>query len=354
MKRPRLLVIEMHHLGDAVLALPFLRAASLAFDVQVACRPTVAGFLRDASPESHPISCDRWSEFFRQIPKLGGGDVAVSIWPDPRAHLALRLSGAERRVGLRIAEQNMYGIAQAWRRRRLVVGEISSRLLSLAGPPLTHPLDRFSERQTQLETWLHLAQALGLVANVSIPWLPAPSAPEGFQEFVQACRTGGRQVAVVHAGGRLPSKRWPLERFEALLRGWFPTHRVAAAIIRAPGEDSPTPHGDDQQIFEPPSAAALAGMLARADGVLCNDSFPAHLAAASGVPVVTIFGSGDPAWFAPFENAARTVSANTCPFRPCVDRCVQPSFLCLDGVSIRLVEEKLSAMFPNAFNPTTL
>lgn len=354
MKKPRLLVIEMHHLGDAVLALPFLRAASRTFEVQVACRPVVAGFLREASPESHMISCENWRDAFRQIPKLGVGDAAVSVWPDPRAHLAMRRSGAGRRVGLRIAAQNTYGIAHAWRRRRLVAGEISTRLFSLAGPLLTHPLDRLSEHQTQLETWALLAQSLGLVADVSIPWLPVPAAPEEFQEFVRSSRAGGQRVAIVHAGGRLPSKRWPLDGFESLLGGWFPAHRIAAAIIRPPGEESPAPQHAGQQTFEPPSAAGLAGMAALADGVLCNDSFAAHLAAAAGVPVVAIFGSGDPAWFAPFRNASLAVSAGTCPFRPCVDRCVQPSFLCLDGVSIRLVEEKLSAMFLDPLHPTTL
>jgi ADP-heptose:LPS heptosyltransferase len=354
MKKPRLLAIEMHHLGDAVLALPFLRAASRTFEVQVFCRPGVARFLQEASPESRVTSCDGWRDVFRKIPELGEDDAVVSAWPDPRAHLAMRRSGARRRIGFRIAARNMYGIAHAWRRRRLAAGVFSSQILSLAGPLLTHPLDRASAGQSHLESWTQIAQSLDLMADVSRPWLPVPEAPAEFQEFVRDARNAGMRMAIVHGGGRLPSKRWPVAKFEELLRGWFPEHRLAAGMIRVQGEDSPAPQGAFQQTFESASPAALAGMLALADGVVCNDSFAAHLAAATGVPVVTIFGSGDPAWFAPFGNAALVVASNTCPFRPCVDRCVQPSFLCLEEVSICLVEEKLSAMFPNFPNPTTL
>ena len=354
MKKPRLLAVEMHHLGDAVMALPLLRAAAGPFDVQVVCRPDVARFLQAAAPAAQAISCDGWREALRQIPKLGEDDAAVSVWPDPRAHLAIRRSGAGRRIGFRIAAGNMYGIAHAWRRRRLAAGILSSRILSLAGPLLTHPLDRASGRQPHLENWLQIARALGLAADVSIPWLPVPEAPEEFQEFVRAARADGMRVAIVHAGGRLPSKRWPVARFEELLRGWFPGHRIAAAIIRVPGEECPAPQGACQQSFESASPAELAGLVALADGVVCNDSFAAHLSAAVGTAVVAVFGSGDPAWFAPFGNAALAVSANTCPFRPCVDRCTQPSYVCLEGVSIRLVEEKLSAMFPDFPNPSTL
>jgi len=354
MKKPRLLAVEMHHLGDAVLALPFLRAAAGPFDVQVVCRPDVARFLQAAAPAAQALSCDGWRDVFRQVPDLGRDDAAAGVWPDPRAHLAMRRSNAGTRIGFQIAAGNMYGIAHAWRRRRLAAGIFCSRILSLAGPLLTHPLERASERQPHLESWLQIARSLGLAADLSTPWLPVPSAPEEFLEFVRTARADGMRVAIVHAGGRLPGKRWPVAKFEALLRGWFPEHGIAAAIIRVPGEESPSPQGARQQTFETAFPADLAGMVARADGAVGNDSFAAHLAAAVGTPVVAIFGSGDPAWFAPFGNAALAVAANTCPFRPCVDRCTQPSYVCLEGVSIRLVEEKLSAMFTEFPKPSIL
>ena len=37
--KSRLLVVELHHLGDAVMSLPFVRGAQQRFEVHVLCRP---------------------------------------------------------------------------------------------------------------------------------------------------------------------------------------------------------------------------------------------------------------------------------------------------------------------------
>jgi len=346
---PRLLVIERHHLGDAVIALPFLRVACVHRETHVFCKPGVAAFLAAAAPQARITACPEWRDVFRQLPRLGAEDAAVCAWPDTRAHLAMRQSGAGTRIGPRVAAGNFYGAAQPWRRRRLLLGRLAGRLLGLTGSLLTRPLDRAPQGQTHGQNWTQIARALGWEPDFSFPWLPVSPAPQPFQAFVTSCRTAGKRVVAVHAGGRLATKRWPIENFETLLGKFFPQNRMAVALIAAPGEPCPRPRADDQRVFESPDPIGLAAIFAGADGALCNDSFAAHLAAAVGLPTVTIFGSGDPAWFAPFANAHLAVATDACPHRPCVDRCVQPSFLCLESVSIRLVEEKLSAMFPHAF-----
>jgi ADP-heptose:LPS heptosyltransferase len=82
-----------------------------------------------------------------------------------------------------------------------------------------------------------------------------------------------------------------------------------------------------------PDLASLVAALHGADAVLCHDSLPAHLAAALGKPVVTIFGSGEPDWFAPWNNRDRVVQRRVCPLHPCIDRCGMDSYLCLDAVT---------------------
>ena len=37
--KPRLLVVELHHLGDAVMSLPLVRGAAARYEVHVLCRP---------------------------------------------------------------------------------------------------------------------------------------------------------------------------------------------------------------------------------------------------------------------------------------------------------------------------
>jgi len=341
--KSRLLVIEMHHLGDAVMALPFLRAAGGPGGANVFCRPEIAKFLAAASPDSRVTACAGWTDVFRKLPGLGPRDVAVCAWPDTRAHIAMKRSGAGTRIGFRVAEGNFYGVARPWRRRRLMAGQLATRLLS--GPLLTHPLDRPPHGQTHGDNWTQIARTLGREPEFSFPWMPLPPAPPEFREFVDSCRAAGMRVAAVHAGGRLPGKRWPIKKFEALLTTWFPSRNIAVAIIQPPDEPCPRPCAGNQKVFCSPDPIVLAALLARTDGVLSNDSFASHLAAAAGVPVVTVFGSGDPAWFAPHGNARLVVATDACPYRPCVDRCVQPSFVCLESVSIPFVETKLSAMF---------
>ena len=80
--------------------------------------------------------------------------------------------------------------------------------------------------------------------------------------------------------------------------------------------------------------------------MLCHDSLPAHLAAALGKRVVTIFGSGEPDWFAPWSNRDRVVQQRVCPLHPCVDRCGMDSYLCLDAVKTTDVLAQLQRLHP--------
>ena len=89
---------------------------------------------------------------------------------------------------------------------------------------------------------------------------------------------------------------------------------------------------DPARRIHTPDLASLAAALHGADAVLCHDSLPAHLAAALGKPVVTIFGSGEPDWFAPWNNRDRVVQRRVCPLHPCIDRCGMDRYLCLEAI----------------------
>lgn len=350
--RPQLVVFERHHLGDAVMALPFLRAAVNRYETTVFCRQQTARLLAEAVPEILVNRSEKWRT--AGLPQLGNQDVAVCVWPDTRAHLAMKWSGAGRRIGFRVTAHNFYGVERPWRKRRLLAGQLAERLLTLGSSPLlTDQLDRATAGQTHNESWAQLAEVLGIEPDYSFPWLPLPQATPEYETFVERARADGRKLLALHPGGRHPGKRWGIPRFQELLDGYLGAHEIAVAIIKPPGEDCPEPQSDRQRIFEACSVPELGAIFQKADGVLCNDSLASHLAAAVGVPVATIFGSGDPAWFAPFRNAHLSISTEACPHRPCVDRCAMPSYVCLENISIHLVEERLSAMFTDPFGKST-
>lgn len=345
--RRRLLIVERHHLGDAVLAVPFVRAAEKRYDVTMVCRPEVAEFWRLVAPGVRTIApAGGWAQLRRALPCLGRDDAAVCAWPDPRAQWLLRATGAGTRVGFSLRGANFYGVERPWRRVQLYGGQVVGLLL---GRLLTHSLDRRDAAQPQRENWTQIARVLGVEPDFDRPWWRAAEPVGSVREFIDSAREEGRPVWMVHAGGRLPTKRWPVERFQQLLNGYFSSRSVAVLIVQVPGEAAPEPRGDWQMACVPEGLGDFFAAVAAVDGILCNDSFCAHVGAALGRTVVTLFGSGDPAWFAPFGQEAHVVASDVCAARPCVDRCIHASPICLEAISNHLVEKSLEAViFPRS------
>jgi ADP-heptose:LPS heptosyltransferase len=97
--------------------------------------------------------------------------------------------------------------------------------------------------------------------------------------------------AVIHPFYGSPAKNWPLERFRSLARGL--ERRLAVRWCAGP-EDPPLPGAvriDDLY--------RLACWISGARLYAGNDSGITHLAAATGIPVLALFGPTDPAVWAP-------------------------------------------------------
>jgi len=361
----RLLLIELHHLGDALLSLPFVRAATRAgHEIEVLCRPDAAPVLQLLLPPAHIRTWNPpWSEGTpdpsvanpRAIAaSLRGYDAAVCAWADVRVHLLMARAGIPRRIGFPANTRNFYAPKPAWRRRRLRLGQLAQALLPLAlgRPLLTERLTRSDSQPAQLGKWEQLASHLSLPWDASAPWFEIPAEPIPPTEesaratatrFAARARAEGRRILAVHPGGRLPSKRWPVERFESLLGRPLTDPAPALLVIDPPDSRGISDLPETALRIATRSIPELAAVLAQCDAALCNDSMTAHLAAALGLPVVSIFGSGDPAWFAPHGSEHLVVATSACPHRPCVDRCVMPSYVCVDSVTELAVVEKVRA-----------
>ena len=153
--------------------------------------------------------------------------------------------------------------------------------------------------------WLARAlSSLGIVASCEPPPLAFTDAERREAEVL--ARPLPHAFLAVHPGSGSPAKNWPAERFTEVAR------RLAGdgpwLHVRGPAEEHLPVPGGTVEAFNWP-LRALAAVLSRASLFLGNDSGAAHLAAASGVPTLSLFGPTDPALWSPVGPAVVTLRA---------------------------------------------
>jgi ADP-heptose:LPS heptosyltransferase len=145
----------------------------------------------------------------------------------------------------------------------------------------------------------------------------------------------GRPYVVVHPGASVPARAWEPARHRALVAALAARgHRVV--VTGAPAEADLTAlvagtHAVD--LGGRTSFAGLARVLAGAHAVVVGNTGPAHLAAAVGTPVVSLFAPTVPAarwrpWAVPHELLHVEVPCAGCRARTCP----VPGHPCLGGV----------------------
>jgi heptosyltransferase III len=113
-------------------------------------------------------------------------------------------------------------------------------------------------------------------------------------------------ACVLHPFASEPAKTWPADRFIGVASE-FKRAGLEPIFLAGPGDDSRPFAG-----FEAWNCAPLTrvkSLLARARLFVGNDSGPAHIAAAFGVPVVALFGSSDPCIWGPWRTPARVLTS---------------------------------------------
>jgi ADP-heptose:LPS heptosyltransferase len=152
--------------------------------------------------------------------------------------------------------------------------------------------------QRTVHTAEHLASAMF--------WLGAQRAEIPRAKLIPRNPQPQRPCAVIHAVAATPEKAWHAEGFLAV-----------AEHLRAAGTE-PVFIGAEAGGLAPFQAfRTLAGapleevkaLLSSASLFVGNDSGPAHMAAAFGLPVVAIFGASDPAIWGPWRTVAEVVAS---------------------------------------------
>jgi len=116
----------------------------------------------------------------------------------------------------------------------------------------------------------------------------------------------------IHPGGYYPSQRWPAARFAGL--ALLCLRKLNARIIviggeldRACVEEVRAALGDKVGEAVYPETGNLPDAISRCSLLVCNNSGPLHLAAARGVPTVSVMGPTDPVLWMPAGNMNRVI-----------------------------------------------
>ncbi|MCA1581967.1 MAG: lipopolysaccharide heptosyltransferase II [Acidobacteria bacterium] len=166
----------------------------------------------------------------------------------------------------------------------------------------------------QLRDYDSLLEARGISPDLAPPRIPLPerSAALASDALLAARLPPGESVMLAPGAAFAWTKRWPTAhwgRLAALLR----ESGVASAFVIGPGEEAIAAEAVLAAAFAVPvlgahlDPPALAALLALARVVVANDSGPMHLAGAVGTPVVALFGPTDPGRTAPSGSPARVL-----------------------------------------------
>jgi len=314
-------------LGDTVMALPAL------------------GALRTARPAARIMVVGRWA------PLLTGQGVADILLEYPRRgpeRLAFARALRAERPDLAILLVNSLESALAawmWRAPRRLGFDTDGRR-----PLLSDPIPLPSPRRHQAEEYGVLLAADGVSLPDPTPtWRrPRASSADGEAETLVRELGAGEPLVGLHLGAAFgPSKLWPTASYGQLAqrlrrRGLSPVllgsvaDRAAAERVEAAtGFALPSLVGRDRP-------ALLPALLSRFSCLVSADTGVAHLAAALGVPTVTLFGPTDAALSAPRAPAARTVVGKA-PCAPCFLTECPIDHTCMRGITPDEVEGEVRA-----------
>jgi lipopolysaccharide heptosyltransferase I len=305
----RVLIIKPSAIGDVVHALPVLPrlrrlwpSASLSWLITPACKALV---------ERHPL-VDEVILFHRK--QWGRG------WYSPTA--LLELFGfirdlRRREFDLVIDLQGLF--RSAW----IAAASGAPRRIGFSNARefapffYTELVDCSWQKDHAVQRYLKIASALGCGDGpVEFRFAVDDEDRRAISEKIPE----GVAYAVLMPGTNWETKRWPIERFAALvapLKDQFGLETVVAGAST-----------DVALAAKIPAAYNLAGqtnlrqivaLLERAKLVIGNDTGPMHMAAALGVPLVTPYGPTDPARTGPFGRLDSVVRLEM-PCSPCFSR----------------------------------
>lgn len=325
MKLDRILAVKLADLGDVLLTEPALRSLRTAYpraDIDVLTTPAAAPLvaLLDGSVGVIPFSKDKFDTL------------------DPRRMLTGSASVARLSAKLR---NGSYDAVAVFHHLATPAGAVKFRALTSAtgarivagldngrGTFLTHrAIDLGFGAKHVVDYMLQVSASIG---GAKVPEAPQIQAPPVRIDSGASDVKGRFALVFPTTGPYAPGRNWPAESFAALA-GLLSEERLPVVIAGTSEASSAaetildlSPAAND--LTGATSLNELVHLVRRASIVITGDSFPAHLAAALGRPLVTIFGpSNHRAWgpygadvFPKISSEGSTILRRDVPCAPCL------------------------------------
>lgn len=268
----RVAVIRLRSLGDCVLSTPaiqLLRAQRPDLRISVVAEP-------------------RFIPLFEENPDIDDIIVpGVSLLRRWKPDLVLNLHGGTRSLVLATASLARYRAGFAHYRY--------SRLYNVRIPRAQETLG--------VERIMHTAEhAASAMFHLGVPVQEVPRA-----RLFSAKRWREQGYAVIHPYASAADKAWPAQRFRDVAEYLRRALHLEPVFIGGPGDD-PTPFAP-WHVEISTDLKKTKSLLASASVFFGNDSGPAHMAAAFGVPVAVLYGPSDPVVWAPWRTESEVLHA---------------------------------------------
>ena len=335
----RILIRATNWVGDAVMALPALRAVRAKFPeahIAILARPYVSELYADQRVADELIPYD-WR--------------AKHAGLRGKQELAARLR--EKRFDVALLMQNAFDAAWiAWRAR---IPERIGYNRDARGPLLTKriPVPKSGEIPVHEKSYyLELIRRAGWIdelPDVSEICLDIPEAKRrrAAEMLAESGASHGRVRIAVGAGASYGSaKCWPPERFAAALNT-FLRETSGDVILFGTDGDTQVSAAISERLIQRPvdltgktSISELPALLSQCQVFLGNDSGAMHVAAAVGLPIVAIFGPTDAEGTAPVTPRSTIVQQK--PYcSPCFLRKCPTDHRCMTAVPEQMVTSAL-------------
>jgi len=326
----KILVKGVNWIGDSLFMTPALSALRKGFPnshISLLISPWVSEVFDGNSDVDEIIIYDERGKQrtlkgkIRFIQSLRNRNFDIGIIMQPRSYRAalfVYLSGIPERIGYSHSLRNL----------------LLTRKIEFPRVPI-HNIDMF----------LNIVLSLGVLPGRMEPYLPSsPKAEVWADRFLEERGVKQGELLIgINPGAFKQSKRWPEPRYAELSDILIREFRAKVIIFQGLGEEEIVGRvvslTREKAIIAKTGIKELAAICRRCKLFVGNDTGPMHVAAASGAPVIALFGPADPKRSRP-RGRDHMVIKKDLPCSPCSRR-VCKELTCMKSIT---VEDVLQAI----------